>query len=103
MLMKHFTQKPNNMWALNDAVKAMVKFAPANLLTSFAALGKFDIIFCRNVLIYFDEKTKSDVMDRMAAIVNKPGYLFLGGSETTMNLTTKWKPYDPHRGLFTLA
>lgn len=103
MLMKYFTQRPNNMWEINDAMKSMVKFTTGNLLTSFAAMGKFDIIFCRNVLIYFDEKTKGDVMDRMAAILNPPGYVFLGGSETTMGLTTKLKPYDPHRGLFTVV
>jgi chemotaxis protein methyltransferase CheR len=84
-------------------MKKMVQFAPANLLTSFAALGKFDIIFCRNVLIYFDEKTKTDVLDRMAAILNPPGYLFLGGAENTLNLTKKFNPSTEHRGLFTLA
>lgn len=103
MLMKYFTQKPGNMWAVNDTIKSMVKFAPANLLAPFTALGRFDIIFCRNVLIYFDEKTKSDVMNRMAAIMNPPGYLFLGGSETTFGLTTKFQPMEQHRGLFTLV
>jgi chemotaxis protein methyltransferase CheR len=103
LLMKYFTQKPNNMWEINAGIKAMVKFAPANLLTSFAALGRFDIIFCRNVLIYFDEKTKSDVLNRIAAILNPPGYLFLGGAESVLNLTAKFKLMEPHRGLFTLT
>lgn len=103
MLMKYFAQRPNNNWEINDALKSMVKFAPGNLLTSFAAMGRFDIIFCRNVLIYFDEKTKSDVLERMAAILNPPGYLFLGGSETTHGLTTKLKIVDEHRGMFMLS
>jgi len=103
MLMKYFAQRPNNNWEINDALKSMVKFAPGNLLTSFAAMGRFDIIFCRNVLIYFDEKTKSDVLERMAAILNPPGYLFLGGSETVHGLTTKLKIVDEHRGMFMLS
>ncbi|MDX2095304.1 MAG: protein-glutamate O-methyltransferase CheR [Alphaproteobacteria bacterium] len=103
LLMKYFTQRPNNNWEINDAIKSMVKFTTGNLLAPYAAVGRFDIIFCRNVLIYFDEKTKADVLDRMAAILNVPGYLFLGGSETTNGLTTKYKTIENHRGLFSLA
>lgn len=103
LLMKYFTQASNNMWQIKDELRTMVSFAPGNLLTSFATMGKFDIIFCRNVLIYFDEKTKSDVFDRMAAILNPPGYLFLGGAESTLGLTKKFVPMAEHRGLFTLA
>lgn len=101
-LMKYFTQRPNNNWEITDTLKAMVKFTTGNLLTPFTA-GKFDIIFCRNVLIYFDEKTKSDVLDRMAGVLTAPGYLFLGGSETVHGLTSKFKLVDEQRGLFTLA
>jgi chemotaxis protein methyltransferase CheR len=103
MLMKYFTQMPNNMWQMKDTIKSMVTFASNNLLESYAALGKFDIIFCRNVLIYFDEKTKSDVLERMAAILNPPGYLFLGGAESTIGLTKKLTPIIENRGLFSLA
>ncbi len=103
LLMKYFTQRTNNNWEINDTIKSMVKFAPGNLLTSFAAMGRFDIIFCRNVLIYFDEKTKADVLERMAAILNPPGYLFLGGSETVHGLTTKFKVVEQYRGMFMLS
>jgi chemotaxis protein methyltransferase CheR len=103
LLMKYFTQRPNNNWEINDALKGMVKFAPGNLLTPFTAMGKFDIIFCRNVLIYFDEKTKTDVLDRMAALLNPPGYLYLGGSETTHGLSSKYKILENQRGLFSLT
>lgn len=102
MLMKYFTQRPNNNWEVNDGLKSMVKFTTGNLLTPYTAMGRFDVIFCRNVLIYFDEKTKSDVLDRMAAILNPPGYLFLGGSETVHGLTTKLKVVEQHRGMFML-
>ena len=103
MLMKYFEQRPGNMWQLKDTIRSMVKYAPANLLQPYGALGRFDIIFCRNVLIYFDEKTKSDVLDRMAAITNKSGFLFLGGAESVLGLTTKYKLMEPHRGLYTLV
>ncbi|MBX9849900.1 MAG: protein-glutamate O-methyltransferase CheR [Rhodocyclaceae bacterium] len=102
-LMKYFTQRPNNNWEINDGIKSMVKFTTGNLLTPYTAIGRFDIIFCRNVLIYFDEKTKSDVLDRMAAIMNPPGYLFLGGSETTHGLTSKYKIIEASRGMFMLS
>jgi chemotaxis protein methyltransferase CheR len=103
MLMKYFVQRPNNNWEISDALKQMVKFTAGNLLTPYTAMGKFDIIFCRNVLIYFDEKAKSDVIDRMAGILNVPGYLYLGGAETTHGLSTKFKIMDEHRGLFSLV
>lgn len=102
-LMKYFTQRENNNWEINDTIKSMVKFTTGNLLAPYAAMGHFDIIFCRNVLIYFDEKTKIDVLERMAAIMNPPGYLYLGTSETTNNLTKKYKVIEEHRGLFMLA
>jgi chemotaxis protein methyltransferase CheR len=103
MLMKYFTQRANNNWEINDAIKSMAKFATGNLLTPFSSIGKFDIIFCRNVLIYFDAPTKADVMNRMAACMHPPGYLFLGTSETTHGLSTKFKIIEEHRGMFTLA
>ena len=102
-LMKYFTQRENNNWEINDTIKSMVKFNTGNLLTPYTAMGRFDIIFCRNVLIYFDEKTKTDVLERMAAIMNPPGYLYLGSSETTNNLTKSYKVIEEHRGLFMLA
>ena len=64
-----------------------VSFRPQNLLQSFGTLGKFDIIFCRNVLIYFSADRKKDILQRMAQSLNKGGYLFLGASETISGYT----------------
>lgn len=100
MLMKYFSQVENSQWQIKEPLRKMVTYATGNLLTSYAALGKFDIIFCRNVLIYFDEKTKADVLDRMAAILNPPGYLFLGGAETILGLSNKFAVVPEHRGLY---
>jgi chemotaxis protein methyltransferase CheR len=63
-------------------------------------LGKFDIIFCRNVLIYFDEKTKGQVLAKMAAQLEPDGFLFLGGAETVLGISDAFKPVPDKRGLY---
>jgi len=69
-------------WRLSEEIRKRVSFREQNLLQGFAALGKFDIIFCRNVLIYFSAERKKDILQRMAQSLNRGGYLFLGASET---------------------
>ena len=64
----------------------MVKFHRFDLREPMAALGKFDIVFCRNVLIYFDVETKIKILNQILTVLNPGGYLFLGGAETTLNL-----------------
>ena len=77
-----FIQTESGRWKLNDKVRAPVRFSELNLLSSYSLLGKFDIIFCRNVLIYFSAELKSDILTRMSQILNPGGYLILGGSES---------------------
>lgn len=69
-------------WIVRSAVRRHVRFQPHNLLDSYALLGRFDIIFCRNVLIYFAEATKRDIVARLREALNPGGYLFLGASES---------------------
>ena len=69
------------MWRIKPVIRERVVFKEANLLKSFAALGRFECIFCRNVLIYFSSEVKSDILARMTQALRPPGYLFLGGSE----------------------
>jgi len=76
-----FTQQEAR-WRISDDIRRRVSFREQNLLQGFAALGKFDIIFCRNVLIYFSAERKKDILQRMAQSLNRGGYLFLGASET---------------------
>jgi chemotaxis protein methyltransferase CheR len=99
LLMKYFEQRDEN-WALKDEIKSMIKFDYFNLLDSMSSLGQFDIILCRNVLIYFDEATKADVLKRMNAQMAKDAYLFLGGAETVLGITDVFKPLPEHRGLY---
>lgn len=80
--LQFFKSLENSRWVVVDEIKRRVSFQEMNLLTDYSALGKFDIIFCRNVLIYFSAERKSDILNRMAKQLNPGGYLFLGASET---------------------
>ena len=99
LLMKYFTQD-GEKWLLNDEIKKMVKFEYFNLLDPMTKLGIFDVIFCRNVLIYFDEETKGDVLEKMSQQIEKDGFLFLGGAETVIGITDSFAPVPDKRGLY---
>ncbi|MGH1398482.1 MAG: CheR family methyltransferase [Alphaproteobacteria bacterium] len=100
LLMKYFTQQDGQKWQISDDLKRMIKYDHFNLLTPMTALGKFDIVFCRNVLIYFDEATKADVLQRMAAQMEPDGLLMLGGAETVLGITDAFKPVKDLRGVY---
>jgi chemotaxis protein methyltransferase CheR len=99
MLVKHFTQQ-GETWQLGADIRAMVQYRQFNLLSDFASLGRFDIVFCRNVLIYFDQPTKIAVLDRIARSLEPDGYLMLGAAETVVGLTTSFKPLPDRRGVY---
>ncbi|MCG3862481.1 MULTISPECIES: protein-glutamate O-methyltransferase [unclassified Photobacterium] len=86
-----FEDNGDGRMRVNNQVKQMVNFRPQNLKDSYALLGKFDIIFCRNVLIYFSPEMKSKVLNQLAASLNPGGYLFLGASESLTGLTEKFE------------
>ncbi|MGA7800106.1 MAG: protein-glutamate O-methyltransferase CheR [Gammaproteobacteria bacterium] len=69
-------------WEVRPEIRGRVRFTMANLLQSYSLLGRFDVIFCRNVLIYFSSESKRDIIGRMARALNPGGYLFLGSSES---------------------
>ncbi len=85
-LLRYFKQVGDN-WQIAPEIRAMVRFSRLNLLQPFSHLGTFDIVFCRNVLIYFDTATKSDVLARIAGVTARDGYLLLGGAETVLGLS----------------
>jgi len=89
-LVKYFQRKGLD-WQLKDDIRAMVRFKRFDLRQPMAALGKFDVIFCRNVLIYFDVETKVKILTQIWTALNPGGYLFLGGAETTVNLHDKFE------------
>jgi chemotaxis protein methyltransferase CheR len=99
LLIKYFTQV-GDCWQLSPEIKAMVQFRPFNLLNDFAPLGMFDLVFCRNVLIYFDQESKVAVLDRLARQIDPDGYLVLGAAETVVGLTERFRPHPDRRGLY---
>ena len=99
MLVKYFSQVGES-WQIAPELRAMVQYKPLNLLHNFTHLGHFDIIFCRNVLIYFDQDTKIDVFDRLAKVLQPDGYLVLGAAETVVGLTDSFKPLTDQRGVY---
>lgn len=90
MLLKYFDQGENNSWRAKESLRRMVSFREGNLLEPFRQLGPFDVVFCRNVLIYFDDEGKRAVLNRMVDVVASDGYLFLGASETALGVSAKW-------------
>jgi chemotaxis protein methyltransferase CheR len=99
MLVKYFTQT-GELWQLNADIRSMVQYRQLNLLQDFSHLGTFDIIFCRNVLIYFDQTTKANIFDRMSRMIEPDGVLALGAAESVVGITNAFKPFPDRRGLY---
>lgn len=99
LLIRHFA-KEGDQWRISPDIRKMVRFRQLNLCSPFGALGQFDIIFCRNVLMYFDPATKGDILARMRRQMPADGYLVLGSAETVLGITDDFKPDWSHRGLY---
>ena len=85
-----FEDGDNGMLKVKDSVKKLVSFRPLNLLNSYSLMGRFDIVFCRNVLIYFAPEIKAQILSQINGVLNKDGYLFLGASESLSGLNQKF-------------
>jgi chemotaxis protein methyltransferase CheR len=99
MLVKYFKQN-GELWQINPDIRGMVQHRQLNLLQDFSQLRKFDVIFCRNVLIYFDQETKTNIFGRLARALEPDGFLVLGAAETVVGLTEDFKPFADRRGLY---
>jgi chemotaxis protein methyltransferase CheR len=99
LLVKYFKQN-GELWQISPEVRAMVQHRQLNLLHDFSQLGAFDVIFCRNVLIYFDQDTKINIFGRLAKTMEADGFLVLGAAETVVGLTDVFKPFPDKRGLY---
>jgi chemotaxis protein methyltransferase CheR len=99
MLVKYFTQV-GELWQLNADIRAMVQHRQLNLLHDFSHLGTFDVVFCRNILIYFDQDTKVGIFDRLAKMLEPDGVLALGAAESVVGISDAFKPYPDRRGLY---
>ena len=101
MLVRHFTQT-GELWQLNADIRAMVQHRQLNLLQDFSHLGTFDVIFCRNVLIYFDQDTKAGVFGRLARMLDTDGVLLLGAAESVVGISDAFRPDPERRGVYRL-
>jgi len=99
LLLKYFRQE-GDKWRLTERIRDMVELKTHNLLESNEHLGQFDVIFCRNVLIYFDVPTKARVMAALAQRLTQDGAFVLGAAETVIGITTTIVPDKQHRGLY---
>ena len=99
MLMRYFKKEDNN-WRVSETIRSMVKFREWNLLGDLRALGRFDVVFCRNVLIYFDQPTKARVLEAIAGQMPADGALYLGGAETVLGITGRFAPMPGERGVY---
>ncbi|AWJ87156.1 chemotaxis protein CheR (plasmid) [Azospirillum sp. TSH58] len=102
MLVKHFKQQ-GDKWQISQQLRQMASFREFNLLGDLSVLGQFDIVFCRNVLIYFDQPTKTKVLEAIARQMPQDGVLYLGGAETVLGITDRFKPVEGQRGLYSLG
>jgi chemotaxis protein methyltransferase CheR len=98
-LVKFFAQV-GEAWQVAPEIRGMVQFRQLNLLNDFSGLGTFDLVFCRNVLIYFDQDTKVDVLNRLVRQMPSDGFLILGSAETVVGLTEAFRPMPDRRGLY---
>jgi chemotaxis protein methyltransferase CheR len=99
LLVKYFAQI-GELWQINAEIRGMVQHRTLNLLQDFSHLGKFDVIFCRNVLIYFDQETKISIFERMNKVIEPDGMLMLGAAESVVGITDAFRPCADKRGLY---
>jgi chemotaxis protein methyltransferase CheR len=99
LLLRHFAQV-GELWQIAPELRAQIKYRQFNLLSDFSQLGLFDVVFCRNVLIYFDQQTKVDVLNRLSRVMMSDGYLVLGAAETVVGLVDSFKVVADNRGLY---
>ncbi len=98
-LVQHFEQS-GDQWRIKPNIRQMVTFQQKNLLENFAGMGTFDVVFCRNVLIYFDAETKKQVLSRIARQTAEDGFLIMGAAETVVGLSRDFQPVEGRRGLY---
>ncbi len=99
ILRKYFTQE-GNFWKVKDEIRAMCTFRKLNLMLPFKSIGKFDIIFCRNVAIYFSLEDRKILFERLAEVLEKDGYLIIGSTESLTNICPLFVPKRHLRSVY---
>ena len=99
-LVKYFKQVENNAWQIDAGISSMVSYREFNLLKDLSPIGACDVVFCRNVLIYFDQAIKTKVLDGIATQMADDGFLYLGGAETVLGVTERFQLIEGQRGIY---
>ncbi len=99
-IQNRYFDQAGSIWVLKDKIKKMVTFKKFNLQENFINLGRFDIIFCRNVAIYFSDNFKRDLFKRMAQLLRPEGFLFLGASESISGYSTEYQILTHEKGMY---
>lgn len=102
LLVKYFKQE-GDKWQIAPEIRAMVQYREFNLLDDLGVLGRFDVVFCRNVLIYFDQANKSAILNRISRALSPDGLLYLGGAETVLGVSDRFEPLAGHRGIYAVS
>jgi chemotaxis protein methyltransferase CheR len=102
LLVKYFKQT-GDRWQIDAGIREMVKYQQFNLLGNPSTLGRFDVVFCRNVLIYFDPPTKTQIFAKLADIMPEDGFLYLGGAETVLGMSDRFQLMPNQRGIYRLV
>lgn len=101
VLMKYFAQH-NEKWHIKDDIKKYIRFDKVNLINDFSHLGNFDIVFCRNVLIYFDKEIKEKVLSNINSRMNKYGIMLTGAAESLVGIDSKFTSFKGISNVFCL-
>jgi chemotaxis protein methyltransferase CheR len=99
-VMGRYFVKRENGWQVRDDIRAMASFRTLNLLRDFSMLGQFDIIFCRNVAIYFSDQDKAALFARLAKSLAPDGYLIIGSTESLGNVAASFETRQYMRSVF---
>jgi len=102
LLLNNFDQK-GERWQIKSALRKSVRFEQFNLLNDPSTLGRFDVIFCRNVLMYFDSATRREVFDRLASVLSPEGRIYLGGAESPVGVSDAFIADESGRGVYRLV
>lgn len=102
MLLKYFTSRPDTTWQAKDSIRSMMSFRTQNLLDDCASLGKFDVIFLRNVVSGFDDATRAQITEKMSRALLPHGVLILGARESLIDPNSRFKPMDGFGGAYVL-
>lgn len=99
-LIANFKKVGDSQWRINDTLRAGVEFKRWNMIEELFPLGAFDVVFCRNVLMFFDQETKMKVLGRVSRLLSDDGALYLGVDETTAGVSKNFRPVEPEIGVF---